>query len=146
MCGIRRFLGHWHLTREISGGGRFDGVAVIAPDGAGGAVYDEEGVLSLPGQPPFQATRRYLWRQEGDGIAVCFADGRFFHRFDPAMPAPQARHLCPPDLYDVTYDFTDWPRWSALWRVEGPRKSYVMRSDYVAAALTAPGQDAMALP
>lgn len=143
---LSRFLGHWRLLREISGGGRFDGEAVITRDGQGGAAYAEDGTLSLPGQAGMRATRRYRWHEDGGLIAVSFADGRFFHRFDPGEIAPKARHHCPPDIYEVTYDFADWPRWSSLWRVEGPRKSYLMRSEYRPAALTARGRVAMAAP
>ena len=142
---LQQCLGRWRLTRDISDGARFDGFAVIAPSGDG-AAYAEDGKLTLPGHAPIRATRNYIWRAADGVIAVHFTDGRFFHSFDPAIRAPQARHHCGSDIYDVVYDFSDWPVWSATWRVEGPRKSYRMRSVCRADTLTATGQAAMAAP
>ena len=59
---------------------------------------------------------------------VDYADGRPFHEFDPARP--RAAHWCDPDDYRVRYDFTRWPLWRAEWEVRGPRKDYLMMTDY----------------
>jgi len=86
-------------------------------------------MLRLDQQAPIRAERRYLWGPGDAGcIEVTFEDGRAFHRIDPAVP--KARHDCAPDIYEVTYDFTDWPRWQSRWTVTGPNKAYVMTSDY----------------
>ena len=98
---------------------------MFAPE-AGGLRYHERGDLILPGGQRMAGERRYLWRAQGTQIAVDFDDGRPFHVFDPADP--RAHHACPPDSYDVRYAFGDWPRWQAMWRVQGPRKDYVMES------------------
>jgi hypothetical protein len=123
------FAGVWQLERVIEDvraarTGRLTGEARFEPD-ADGLAYAEEGTLVFPGAAPVRASRRYLWRDGGAGtIDVWFEDGRFFHRFDAEDPAPAATHDCPPDLYRVRYDFRDWPRWQAEWRVTGPRKDY----------------------
>lgn len=129
------FAGRWHMSRRIDDSqagrtGLFEGVAVLSPEGDG-LRYDESGELRLEGGPGLKATRRYHWRQEGDGaIAVRFDDGRDFHRFDPSGGVVSAWHDCPPDLYEVSYNFTRWPEWQASWRVRGPRKDYLMVTDY----------------
>jgi hypothetical protein len=74
-----------------------------------------------------EAERVYLWRASGAGIEVLFDDGRPFHRIDDSA---EAAHWCDPDQYDVTYEFGRWPKWSSRWRVLGPRKDYVMVSNY----------------
>lgn len=127
------FAGLWQLTRRIEDrligrSGELSGKARFTPDGAG-LRYDEEGVLHLDGQPPVQAKRSYLWRQGADGIEVWFDDGRFFHRFD-AEGVSAAQHWCDPDDYQVRYDFSAWPRWQSAWQVKGPRKDYLMVSEY----------------
>jgi hypothetical protein len=126
--------GGWRLSREIDdrragATGRFEGVATFVPDGAG-LVYSEAGELHLAGQPPMRAERRYLWRASAGRVGVLFADGRAFHDFDAGAARPGAVHRCPPDLYRVAYDFSAWPRWTAVWEVRGPRKDYRMVSRY----------------
>ena len=93
-----------------------------------GLAYHETGLLTLGSAAPVTATRDYLWRWQAGRICVDYVDGRPFHDFNPA--APSAHHHCLPDDYTVTYDFSDWPRWHAHWRVTGPRKDYTMISRY----------------
>lgn len=123
------FEGRWAVQREIlpasGASGRFEGQAEWRVCQSGGLIYAEQGVLTLEGHAPMQAERRYLWKE---GLDVYFEDGRFFH----TVPAEggAAAHWCAPDQYDVTYDFTHWPRFEAKWRVRGPRKNYEMISLY----------------
>lgn len=128
------FAGSWQLERTISdraGGpdGRFEGTARLS-HGRNGLIYEEAGELSLAGQQPVNATRRYLWCEAVPGrIAVSFEDGRPFHEFLLAGAA-EANHFCPPDHYRVRYDFLAWPVWSARWQVTGPRKDYLLVSQF----------------
>lgn len=130
---LNDFEGRWALHREVSEargpGGMFEGEAEFAPDGAG-LRYVERGVLHLPGRPAMKAERVYLFRAAGQGIAVLFDDERPFHAIALGTARPKAAHWCDPDQYDVGYDFTAWPVWTARWQVRGPRKDYVMRSRY----------------
>lgn len=131
---LQAFIGAWRVARDIEDAragtcARFEGRVTFTPDGAG-LTYAEEGVLHLPGQAPMTATRRYLWRDRAEGIAVLFDDGRPFHTIGAGL-APEAAHPCGPDLYEVSYNFTRWPEWQATWRVRGARKDYVMLSHFV---------------
>lgn len=128
------FEGRWRLSRRIEDAkagstGIFEGVAVFAPD-AHGLTYSEAGELRLPDGPGLQATRHYLWRHDDDCVLVQFDDGRDFHRINLGLEAATAFHDCPPDQYEVSYTFTRWPEWRATWRVYGPRKDYMMFTDY----------------
>jgi hypothetical protein len=127
------FEGVWRLERRIIDAlgpdAVFTGTAGFTRD-TEGLILHEAGRLELTGQGGFQAERRYHWRQAGAMIAVLFADGRDFHRFDPGQGLTTADHWCDPDTYRVRYDFTNWPVWQAEWRVTGPRKDYVMHSVY----------------
>lgn len=129
------FCGEWRLSRriqsEIAGqSGRFEGRAWFTPDDAG-LLYREAGTLTV-GAHEMEAERRYLWRVVEGDIAVFFEDGKPFHQFAPQQVA--ASHFCDPDTYNVTYDFANWPKWSSTWRVTGPRKDYVMTSEFTRAA------------
>ncbi|RME14657.1 MAG: trigger factor [Alphaproteobacteria bacterium] len=128
------FEGRWRIARRIEDHwmgrtGLFEGVARFHPDGAG-LVLDEVGELRLPQEVPMVARRRYLWREEGDALAVLYEDGSPFHRIAHGAPVVQAWHGCDPDDYEVTYNFTRWPAWRMVWRVRGPRKDYTSISDF----------------
>jgi len=128
------FLGHWSMARDIRHAdgleGRLDGTARFTRSGPGRLTCDEDGWLTLGAAAPLHATSRTLWRAAPGAIEVAFADGRPFHRIALGAGRPETVHLCPPDRYAVTYDFTGWPLWSARWRVEGPRKNYEMTTRY----------------
>lgn len=131
------FEGTWAMEREItdhSGGpdGRLTGRCVFSPE-AGGLRLTETGVLEMAELAPMPAERRYFWRAQGAEITVEFDDGRFFHAFDPRGERAEAGHDCAPDRYDVTYDFSRWPAWTATWRVRGPRKDYTSVTRYTPA-------------
>ena len=94
------------------------------------AWYQETGKMVLPDGQALSSIRRYRWDATSEGVDVHFDDGRFFHRIDLAHAAPQDRHFCDPDDYAVSYVFTQWPIWTSLWKVKGPRKNYEMHSSY----------------
>lgn len=124
------FSGVWRLDRRITDhltgqGARFIGAATLHPPENGAALWAERGEMRIADAAPMQAERRYRWAQNGAMIDVFFEDGRAFHSFDP-NGAPKANHWCDPDDYRVSYDFTQWPNWRAVWRVKGPRKDYEM--------------------
>lgn len=125
---LHDFAGTWELNREINQKGtppaKFIGQAEWSPDGDD-LAYVERGTLTLHGQPPMTAERRYRWDAE---LNIYFDDGRFFHQVP--VEGGDAAHWCDPDQYDVVYDFADWPVWSCKWQVKGPRKDYVLKSNY----------------
>ncbi|MDU8913621.1 DUF6314 family protein [Aestuariicoccus sp. MJ-SS9] len=137
MPSFAEFAGAWTLSRRIEdhragATARFEGTARLDPVEAG-LAYSEEGQLQMPGQPPIRAERRYLWVKNGAQVSVFFDDGRPFHSFIPGDDTPGAAHWCDPDQYDVAYDFSAWPHWTARWRVHGPRKDYTLTSHYAPA-------------
>ena len=132
---LARLSGDWAFRRLVFEGAAagmpsasVEGMLSMQPDGNGGLVAEESGTLRLGEGGTFAARRRTLWSVAAGQIALRFEDGRPFHDFDPALPQPRARHLCPPDLYRVSYDFTRWPLWLQAWRVRGPRKDQRIRS------------------
>ncbi len=133
-AGLSDFAGRWALTRVIHDerAGQViqaEGQAVLDWDGDA-LIYDETVTMRIPGQPEMTGTRRYLWKDAGDRIAVHFDDGRFFHALWLGQAGPTDHHDCPPDSYDAEYDFLGWPAWAVRWTVHGPRKSYEMETKY----------------
>lgn len=138
------FTGIWRIERVIDDlrlrcQGRFQGQAELTPaDAPQGADlrYYETGTLSYGLQAAMTATRSYVWRQaRGAGIEVLFEDARAFHTIDLSQERPMSEHRCPPDIYQVTYDFSRWPRWSSLWRASGPAKNYRSETCYTPAEI-----------
>jgi hypothetical protein len=126
--------GRWRLARRIVNAdgteAALDGVTVFRRAGHR-LIQEEDGWLSLPsGGAALRATRRYVWTAEKGRLEVFFEDNRPFHTVPLGVGRPETTYLCPPDRYAVAYDFAAFPDWRAVWRVEGPRKDYVMTSDY----------------
>lgn len=134
---IEAFFGAWSLARSIEDRrtgvpAAFEGRAWITPTPQG-ALYEECGMMQIAGGAQMRAERRYQWRLSAAGIDVLFEDGRYFHGVDLGSACPEASHWCDPDSYGVCYDFSEWPAWSCVWHVRGPRKDYSMRSVYARA-------------
>jgi len=134
MIDLDDFKGAWTLSRTVTDAaygqnGRLVGQATFVPQNTG-LLYHEAGALTLASGAIMQAERSYIWLRDGAGIAVRFADGAAFHRFDPVGQAMGSQHHCGADLYNVTYDFSGWPQWSAAWSVVGPRKNYTSISNF----------------
>ncbi|MEM7644189.1 MAG: DUF6314 family protein [Pseudomonadota bacterium] len=120
---LAALIGPWRTQRVIRHGDgsvvRFEGETIWQPDGTL-TRCTETGTLTQ-GDRSFEAGRETIWIATPDAIDIRFADGRPFHRLDATG---RDRHDCPPDLYDLHYDFSVWPGWSVRWRVIGPRKDY----------------------
>lgn len=136
LTGLAQFEGEWRLTRQIDDragdtSGHLTGIATFTSAQEGEVMnYAEAGELSYGGQAPMSAERRYTWRNADGQIDVLFDDGRPFHCIKLGRLMPHDNHFCDPDLYHVSYDFTGWPVWRAIWRVIGPNKNYRMVSEY----------------
>ncbi|MBT8459406.1 MAG: trigger factor [Boseongicola sp.] len=126
--------GRWSMAREIfhkdGRRDRFDGLCVFQRSGPR-LVQDEDGML-VPdsGGPPMKATRRYIWSAGAGRIDVAFEDMRPFHSVPFGVDHHETTYLCPPDRYQVSYDFKEFPNWLTVWSVEGPRKSYHMETRF----------------
>ena len=124
--------GDWQLERQIDhqAGGRntLKGRTSFTRSGAR-LIQEETGVL-MTDAGSFEARQRYVWEADGASLNVFFSDMRPFHSVPLQTAHHRTAHLCPPDRYEVTYDFSNWPRWTSTWTVEGPRKAYRMESAY----------------
>lgn len=124
--------GVWSLRREIRhNDGRIDhltGQCTFTRSGPQ-LLQEETGWLETKAGR-FQASRRYVWKEAGRQLEVFFEDMRPFHSVQLGVARPETVHLCPPDRYEVAYDFSTWPNWSTVWIVEGPRKGYRMESHF----------------
>lgn len=120
--GVRRF--DRQIAHADGGRAAVTGRALWRPEG-GRLILDETGEMRLPGHAPIPVSRRYLWEP---GLLVRFADGRPFHRVPPEGGATV--HRCDPDRYEGRYDFSDWPGFTLVWKVRGPRKHYRMVTRY----------------
>ncbi len=130
--------GVWDLTRTLEDRragqrGRFDGRAVFAPARAG-LVCRERGVLRLGAfTGPAERVTRYRFPAPGRAPAraeVTFEDGRPFHDLDLSHGRWSVVHRCRDDLYRGSFEVEGRDRWTAVWRVSGPRKDQVLHGRY----------------
>ena len=131
--------GSWAQTRVITPGGAYVGQASFAPLGAGILRYSENGIITLAGGGRLQASRRYAFKLEAGRIAVYFEEAppRLFHvlQFKPGTGTETsmiavAEHRCGDDGYHSTYAMHAPDHFTVTHRVAGPRKGYVMTTDY----------------
>ena len=134
LAGLTDLEGLWTLSRRIVHAGgevnEFKGQATCSRDSER-LILDEEGLLSgVSNVGTLRASRRYVFCEQAGQIAVFFHDMRPFHAIPLGVAHPEAHHDCPPDTYEVSYDFSNLNQWRAKWSVSGPRKSYVMSTRY----------------
>jgi len=153
------FAGRWKLTRKIiqrngdvftfNGEAEFSWRSSVYKEAKGSVdfeanesarkscsntvlAYIEQGEVIAPTGNVMLAERRYFWLQPQPGVfEVLFDDSRYFHTFSALHP--NAEHLCGEDNYVVRYNFDKWPMWRSTWEVIGPRKDYIMHSEFTPA-------------
>lgn len=127
--------GAWRLSRRVSGQAEMSGTAVFAPEGEG-LRYHESGELQLPDGQKLAFSRNYLYRFVEDRIEIMFdePEPRLFQSVKLIHSAGQITgqgfHNCPPDVYVSVYRFSLPTDFSIVHRVDGPRKSYDIESDF----------------
>lgn len=126
--------GTWSFDRTIRGHGSMSGVAAFRNRTPTALDYDESGTHAAKGGA-VDFYQSYIYVQEGGDIAVTFKDGRPFHTltFDNAqnLLTASAVHLCGDDVYRGEYVFHDNDNFSLRWDVKGPRKNYLIETNYV---------------
>ncbi|MEU6685352.1 DUF6314 family protein [Streptomyces sp. NPDC046832] len=129
--------GRWSVSRSVrdlaSGAdGEFTGTTEFRADEEtpGGLLHHESGTFVWQGVArPAERTLRFL-RGPGGTAEVRFADGRPFHDLDLTSGRHVADHPCSADLYRGEFTVRDSDHWRTVWRVRGPAKDLVLRTDY----------------
>jgi len=129
--------GRWHLQRKTvdkAAGQTFhlDGICTFETDGEA-LLQRETGVLVLGNGQSFPAEQKYIWWFNIKQISLEFSDKRPFLTLAPPFTLCDSMHLCGEDTYVAQFDFRGRAHWSSTWHVTGPRKDYVMSSDYTRA-------------
>ncbi|MET3927104.1 DUF6314 family protein [Devosia sp. 2618] len=132
---LNQLIGNWSFERSISGQGQMTGTAVFSERPDGLLDYREVGQLQIA-NGSFAFNRSYLYQVRADGFEVFFdeAPPRLFQRVDLTETAHgltgSGHHLCPPDIYDSRYEFHLPNRFLIVHAVDGPRKAYVIRTEF----------------
>ncbi|CAL9392673.1 hypothetical protein SUDANB2_01284 [Streptomyces sp. enrichment culture] len=127
--------GRWRVTRSVrdlaSGAeGEFTGSTVFEAREDGGLLHRESGTFVWQGVArPAERTLRFLPGPDGTAD-VRFADGRPFHDLDLTSGRHVADHPCAADLYRGEFTALDADHWHTVWRVRGPAKDLVLRTEY----------------
>ncbi|MFD8232054.1 DUF6314 family protein [Streptomyces sp. NPDC059696] len=129
--------GRWTVSRSVrdlaSGtDGEFTGTTEFRADeeAPGGLSHHESGTFVWQGVArPAERTLRFL-PGPGGTAQVRFADGRPFHDLDLTSGRHVADHPCSADLYRGEFTVRDRDHWRTVWRVRGPAKDLILRTDY----------------
>ncbi|KGI81433.1 hypothetical protein IL38_10810 [Actinopolyspora erythraea] len=127
-------VGSWSLRRAILSTeyerlGEFTGTAWFTPSG-GVLTYQEQGTLRFGG---YQGTafRRLRYHVTAPGRAEVYFDyGDFFHDLDLREGRCETNHPCRDDLYRGEFDVLDVDTWWQCWRVSGPTKNHLLRTEF----------------
>ncbi|MEU3851417.1 DUF6314 family protein [Streptomyces sp. NPDC029554] len=127
--------GRWRVTRsarDLASGaeGEFTGGTLFEAREGGGLLHRESGTFVWQGVArPAERTLRFLPGPDGTAD-VRFADGRPFHDLDLTSGRYVADHPCAADLYRGEFTALDADHWRTVWRVRGPAKDLVLRTEY----------------
>ncbi|WP_030901506.1 MULTISPECIES: DUF6314 family protein [unclassified Streptomyces] len=127
--------GRWRVTRSVRDlaegvQGEFTGTTLFEKQETGGLLHVESGTFTWHGVArPAERTLRFLPGPDGTAD-VRFADGRPFHDLDLRSGRHVAGHPCAADLYRGEFTVRDAGHWRTVWRVRGPAKDLVLRTDY----------------
>lgn len=95
--------------------------------------YHEQTQLHLPEEKIIEGEQEYFYRLENDSIQVYFSEnhapGALFHTLDFKGDSAQAAHLCKADHYEILYHVFNKNHFAITYRVTGPKKNYVSRSE-----------------
>jgi hypothetical protein len=134
-----RLQGEWTFVRDVPGKATMTGRARIAPTGEGRARYDETARVLLADGNTLTGSQSYRYRRlpaPANGFDVLFAEtGELFERLDfrstpEGSLRADAEHLCPPDRYLSNFILDPEDRLSVEHTVTGPKKNYVVRTEY----------------
>ncbi len=123
------FVGRWRFSRRLEGAGPghgqiFDGIARFRPVPQG-LHYEEACELRLNGR-----AGQMLWQRQGAGADLYLADGSHFHHLGLVGPVATAWHEADGISDELSYNFTHWPRWRAIWRRKDVASDTTMITDY----------------
>jgi len=143
--GIADFAGRWRFRRRIEGlsaapGRIFDGIAVFSPL-PDGFLYEESGEAwpdrratrlkwRAVGQGTGHGTGQGMGQGIGQGVDLCFADGSDFHHLDLSNPVASAWYEGDGARHELSYNFTRWPDWRAIWRLRDGTSDTTMITEY----------------
>ncbi|WP_431032461.1 DUF6314 family protein [Streptomyces sp. P6-2-1] len=128
--------GRWRVRRtaeDLHTGtrGHFTGTAEFTALPGGGLRHHEEGTFTWDGVArPAYRTLRWLPHRAPAAARVTFDDGRFFHDIDLSAGHAVADHPCSLDLYRGEFTVSGPHLWSVVWRVAGPAKDLVLRTEH----------------
>lgn len=128
---FRWLEGVWTFSRVIQGSGKMKGTATFIKKTPSTLLYYETGLLKLNDGAAFESYRNYIYQWKNKKIAVLFEDGRFFHEleFETDVDA-KGHHECGMDLYRASYRFDGPYSFELQWAVTGPKKDYMIRTNF----------------
>ena len=132
------FSGQWSVSRQLNGTLFFEGDALFVSTKNGPIKYTEKGTVTHPNGHVGLGQRTYYFLIEDSGFffSAYFDDqcAQIFHSVkverNNGEYVGQGNHKCLEDLYTSRYRFTSIHRWEWEHQVVGPKKNYLITSQY----------------
>lgn len=132
---VAALAGEWRLDRRVVDHAAMTGLAVFTPSGAT-LHYRESGHMVLETGQALQFSRSYIYRFNKELMEVLF-DEQPLRLFQSVVLTRQedqvvgkGSHDCPPDTYTSRYRFMLPRAFSISHQVQGPRKFFVIETDF----------------
>jgi hypothetical protein len=118
--------GNWSFKREISGQGESLGKASFTKISSDTLLYREDALFKSLSGATFKNFQEYHYRLQDGKICIYFTDGRLLHPLELEGGKAKAHHLCGCDVYDAEYHFDLPERFTLCYKVQGPKKGFVI--------------------
>ena len=122
----------WHLERLLGSYGAAQGAAIFSKRSNGDLDYQETvQVINSEASTRYNASRQYIYQQDGDKIRQYFSDNRLFCVLSKTDDNVwQGEHQCGNDHYKAIYNFYNQDRFTINYEVVGPQKNYLIKTEY----------------
>nr|MCH9754136.1 hypothetical protein [Alphaproteobacteria bacterium] len=73
---------------------------------------------------------KYKYNKKSQKISKYFSDDKLFYHLEISKNAVSGYHLCLQDEYKSAYHFVDNNKFTIIYDVQGPKKSYSISTEY----------------
>jgi len=131
---FEQLAGEWKLSRHISSGEIFSGIACFEKASPSEFLLSESGELKTQDGNSITASREWCWTYTPvNQLTISYNENplRLYHQLSMGIEneiwTGEATHLCIPDTYFGQYEFSE-DQIRIEQKISGPKKNYIVSS------------------